>query len=140
MPTQQHRRRRNPLPLRDLHDRLRREQRTPRAPQRTVRRDVDPFFLAEVDDLLLRQGRMVLDLVHGGHDGDLGEEFLEVTLAVVGDADGFDFPCGQELLHALVGRDVGVGAVEVARAVGEFGEEGVISCCPSSDIYIYIYI
>jgi len=137
VPAKQDRRGRNPSLLRDLDDRLGREERAPRAPQRTVRGDVDALLLAEVDNLLLRQGRVVLDLVDGGHDGDVGQQLLEVPLAVVGDANGLDFTRGKELLHTLPGRDVRVGMVDVAGAVGKFGEEGVVSCCRNRHQILY---
>lgn len=128
MPAQKNSRRSNTSPIRNLHNRRRREQRTPRAPQRTVRGDMNTLFFAKVDNFLLREGRVVLDLVNGRDDGRLRQEFLEVLLAVVGDTDGLDLAGAHELLHALPGGDVGVGVVDVAGdAVGEFGEHGVVS-------------
>jgi hypothetical protein len=90
---------------------------------------VNALFLAKVDDFLLGQQRVVLDLVGGGRDGGLGEQLLQVLDRVVCDADGLDL-VGVRLdqgLHVLPGVDVGDAAVEVARAVFELGEEGVVS-------------
>jgi hypothetical protein len=44
---------------------------------------VDAFFLAEVDDFLLRKGRVVFDLVDGGEDGGVREELFEVAFGVL---------------------------------------------------------
>ena len=90
---------------------------------------MDALLLAEVDDLLLWQERVVFDLVGGGDDGGLGEELLEVLDGVVGHADGLDLlrVCLVQLLHVLPCVDVGDGAVEIAVAVFELGEEGVVS-------------
>ena len=128
MPAQKNSRRSNTPLIRNLHNRRRREQRTPRAPQRTVRGDMNTLFFAKVDNLLLRERRVVLDLVDGWHDGRLRQEFLEVLLAVVGDTNRLDLAGAYQLLHALPGGDVRVRVVDVARdAVGEFGEHGVVS-------------
>lgn len=48
-----------------------------------VGHDVDVLVFAKVDNFLLGQLRVVLDLVDGGHDGGVGEEFFEVALAVL---------------------------------------------------------
>jgi hypothetical protein len=53
------------------------------AAEGAVGHDVDALGLAEVDDLVLRQAGVVLDLVDGGDDGGLGQELLEVELAVL---------------------------------------------------------
>lgn len=62
--------------LGDLDDRLSLEERTARAAQGAVGHDVDALGLAQVDDLLLREGWVVLDLVDGGYDGCVGEELF----------------------------------------------------------------
>jgi hypothetical protein len=69
--------------LGDLDDGLGSEERAARAAERAVPHDVDALLLAEVDDLLLREGGVVLDLVDGGDDGGVGEELLEVAFAVL---------------------------------------------------------
>jgi hypothetical protein len=69
--------------LGDLDDGLGREERAARAAERAVPHDVDALLLAEVDDLLLGKGGVVLDLVDGGDDGGVGEELLEVAFAVL---------------------------------------------------------
>lgn len=45
---------------------------------------MDALLAAQVDDLLLAEGRVVLDLVDGGGDGRVGEELLEVAFGVLG--------------------------------------------------------
>jgi len=129
MVTQQHRSGSNAMLLRHLPDLLVLEQRRPRAAQRTVRRDVNALLLAEVNDFLLGQQRVVFDLVGGGDDGGLREELLEVLDRVVGDADGFDLVWVglDEGFEVLPGLDVGYAVVDVAGAVFEFGEERVVS-------------
>lgn len=127
MPAQQNGRWRNPAPLGNLDDGLRGEQGAAGAAQRTVGGDVDALGLAEVNNLLLGQGGVVLDLVDGRDDSGLGKEFLQVLDAVVGDADGADLPGTDELLHALPGGDVAVVMDDVPRAIGQLGEDGVVS-------------
>lgn len=127
VPAQQNSSGSNTALLGNGHDRLGSEQRATGAAQRAVRGDVDALLVAEVDDLLLWQGGVVLDLVGGGDDGGLGQELLQVLDAVVGDADGLDLAGADELLHALPGRDVGVTVDDVPRAVGELGEDGVVA-------------
>ncbi len=83
MVAQQHGRRVDGVLGRDLDDGLGLHQRPARAAQRAVGHDVDALGLAQVDDLLLRQRRVVLDLVDGRDHGAVGEELLEVALAVL---------------------------------------------------------
>lgn len=54
-----------------------------RAAKGAVRHDVNALFPAQVDDLLLRETGVVLDLVHGGDDLGVGEQLLQVLLAVL---------------------------------------------------------
>ena len=44
---------------------------------------MNPLLLTKVDNLLLGQLRVVLDLVDGGDDGGVREEFFEVAFAVL---------------------------------------------------------
>ena len=44
---------------------------------------MDALFLAQVDNLLLGQRRVVLDLVDGGDDGGVWEELFQVAFAVL---------------------------------------------------------
>ncbi len=83
MVTQQHLSRRHTVLLSNSDDRLGSEERPARAAQWAVGHDVDALLLAEVDDLLLGERRVVLDLVDGGDDGGVGEELLEVAFAVL---------------------------------------------------------
>lgn len=128
VPTQQHRRRSYTPLLRNLHHGLGREQRTTGRSQWTIRLDQNTFGLAEIDNFLLRQVRMVLNLVCGGHNGCFGQQLLEIGHTEVGDANGLDFACGRQFLHVFPSVDVVVAEDHVARdAVGEFGEEGMVS-------------
>lgn len=99
------------------------------AAQRAVRGNMDTLVFAEIDDFLLRQKRVVLDLVRGWCDGRFREQPLHVLDRVVCDADCLDFVwvLVDELLHILPCLDVGDAVVDVAGAVFEFGEEGVVS-------------
>jgi len=73
---QQHRRRLDAVLLGDPHHRLGREEGTPRAAERRVGHDVDAVGTAEVHDLLLWKGGMVLDLVDGWDYGAMREELV----------------------------------------------------------------
>jgi hypothetical protein len=149
MITQQNSGRLDAMFLGDLDDRLGAEERAARAAQRAVGHDVDALFLAKVDNLLLRERRVVLDLVDGGNDGGVGEELFKVALAVlftrgkevrcgsidegwgegetnVGNADGPGFARLEQLLHLLPSVDVVVAADDVTLAIGEFGEAVVV--------------
>lgn len=70
---------------------------------------------------------MILDLVRSGHDCRLCEQFLKEGDGEIGYADCFDFSAGEELFEGFVGVDVGYAGIEIAGAVGEFWEEGVVS-------------
>jgi hypothetical protein len=87
------------------------------------------LVLAEVDNVLLRQKRVVLDLVCGGYDCRLREQLLHVLVRVICDADGLDFigVLLDEFLHVLPCVNVRDAVVDVAGAVFEFGEERVVS-------------
>lgn len=126
MPAQQNRGRSNAALLGNSDNRLSSKQRAAGTAQRTVSGDVDALLVTEVDNLLLGQGRVVLDLVGGGDDGGLGQELLKVLDAVVGDTDGLDLAGAHELLHTLPGGDVGVAVDDIPRAVGQLGEDGVV--------------
>lgn len=139
MPAQQNSRRRHPALLGNLDDGLRGEQGAAGAAQGTVGGDVNALGLAEVDNLLLGQGGVVLDLVDGRDNGGLGKEFLQVLDAVVGDADGADLAGAEELLHALPGGDVAVVVDDVPRAIGQLGEDGVVSCKSLSIFFLFAF-
>jgi hypothetical protein len=130
MITQQHGRRSNTMFLRNFEHPFVLEQRRPRATERTVRGNVDALVFAEIYNLLLRQQRVVFDLVDCGHDGRLGEQLLHVFDRVVGHADGLDFVWVRldEFLEVVPCLDVCDAVVDVAGAVGEFGEERVVAC------------
>ena len=128
VPAEKHRGRRHAALLGNGHDRLCGEQRAARAAERAVRGDVNSLLVAVVHNLLLRQRGVVLDLVGGRNHSSLREQLLQVLDTVVGDANGFDLAGADELLHALPGRDVRVAVDNVARAIGELGDHGVVSC------------
>lgn len=83
IPAEQHRRGSDTPPLGHLDHGLRAHHGPARAPEGAVRHDVDALLAAQVDDLLLAEGRVVLDLVDGGGDGRVGEELVEVALGVL---------------------------------------------------------
>ena len=72
---------------------------------------------------------MVFDLVDSGRDGGLCEQLLHVLDRVVCDANGLDLVGVRldQLLKVLPCLDVRDAVVDVAGAVFEFGEEGVVS-------------
>lgn len=117
VPAKQNRSRRNTALLGNLDDRLSREQGATGATQGTVGGNVDALLVTEVDNLLLGQRGVILDLVYGWNDGSLGEEFLQVLDTVIGDTNGADLACSDELLHTLPGGDVAVVVDDVAGAV-----------------------
>lgn len=84
MVAEQHGGRRDALSLGNLDHGLGAHHGPAGAPQGAVGYDVDALFLAQVDNLLLGQARVVLDLVDGGDDGGVGEKLLEVLDAVLG--------------------------------------------------------
>jgi hypothetical protein len=91
---------------------------------------MNTLLFAEINDFLLREKRVVLDLVGSGNDSRLCEQLLEVLDRVVCNADGLDFVgVGlDELLEVLPCVDVGYAVVDVAGAVWKLGEEGVVAC------------
>lgn len=72
---------------------------------------------------------MVLDLVCGGYNCCFCEQFFEEGDGEVCYANGFYFSTWEELFEGFVGIYVGYACVEIAGAVGEFGEEGVVAWC-----------
>lgn len=86
---------------------------------------MDALLLAEIDNLLLRKAWVVLDLVDCRHDGSMWQELLQVSLAVIGDTDSFDFPGAHQLLHVLPGIDVGAIEPEITRPICELWEQFV---------------
>jgi hypothetical protein len=121
---------------RDLDHRLGLHDRTASGPERAVRHDVDALFLAQVHDLLLRQRRVVLDLVHCRDDGGFWEQLLQVLFAVlsgefssaehaprrkrthVADTDRLCLAGRWQRLHLLPRVHMVVRADDVSRAVG----------------------
>lgn len=103
------------------------EQRAARAAERAVRHDLDALALAEVDEVVLGQGRVVLDLVRGGHDLGLGEELLEVDPAVVAHAHGLRLARLDQAFHLLPRGDVVMVPGHVALPVGQLGEAVVVA-------------
>jgi hypothetical protein len=127
MKTQQNGNRRDIVFLGNLNHRLRSCQRASSTTQRAVGGDVDPLRLAKVDDFLLREGRVVLDLIDGGHSCSVGKQLLQVADAVVRNADCSDLACLQQLLHFFPCLYVGPILDDIARAVWEGGKPVVVS-------------
>jgi len=98
------------------------------APQRAVSRDMNPLFLAEIYNFLLREERVVLDLIGRWNDSSLGEKLFEILDRVVGYTDSFDFVRVRldERLETLPRLDVVSGLVNVPRAIGQLWEEWVV--------------
>ena len=115
--------------LGDLVDTLVLEQRRASAAQGAICGNVDALFLAKVNDFLLWAQRVVLDLVDGGDNGSLGEQLLQVLNRVVGHTNRLDLLRVRldQLLEVLPCVLVGDGAVDVAGAVFELGEERVVA-------------
>jgi hypothetical protein len=124
---QQDRNRANALLLRQRYNRLSRLQRTPGAAQGAIRDDVDALLPAQVDDLGLRQRRVVLDLVDGGDDLSHGEQLLEVLLAVVADADGLDLAAVDECFHLLPCLAVVPAVDHITGSIRELREAVVVA-------------
>lgn len=113
--------------LSNLHHRFRCEHRASRTTERAVSRDMDALRLTEIHDLLLRQGWMVLDLVHGGDHCRVRKQLFQVSQTVVRNADGLYLACREQLLHLLPCLDMGPVADDIAGAIGELGELLVVS-------------
>jgi hypothetical protein len=127
MITQQHRSRLNIMFLGHLLNLLLLEKRAPRTSQRTIRSNQNPLFLAVIHNFLLRQIRVVFDLIACGSDGCDLHQFFKVRDGKIAYADCFCFSGGEEGFHVFPGLGVGGGSVEVAGAVGVFGEVWVIA-------------
>ena len=106
MPTQQHRPGLNAMFPRHRDNPGITHERGSRTAQRRVRRDVDPFLPAEIHNIVLRQVRMVFDLIHGWRDLGGLQELCEVAHAVVADAYGAGLACGEEGFHLRPGLRV----------------------------------
>lgn len=76
MPAQQDRRRVHVSFPCNLHNRFRSEKRTARGPQWTVRLDNNALLFTEIDDFLLRQLRVVFNLVCCWDDSGFGEQLF----------------------------------------------------------------
>lgn len=122
MPAQKNGRRAHSSLLCNFYNRLCSKQGASGAPQRTVGGNVDTLLFTEIDNLLLRESRMILDLVHCWDDGRVRQQLLKVEFAVVGDANRFYFAGPKKLFHILPCRDVGVAVVDITRAIWKLGE------------------
>lgn len=140
----------NALLLSKLDHRRRRHDGATGTSKRAVSHDVDALFVAQVDNLLLRQARVVFDLIDSGNNLGMGKEFLEVLLAIlarsqplqrreeahvahlsqstyIAHPNGLGFATCQNLLHLLPGLDVAPALDNVARAIGMSRELVVIA-------------
>lgn len=92
--------------LRNFRDPLFVEQRTSGTTQGAVGRNMYPLLFAKVNNILLWEVRMVFNLVYGWYYRDVWEELAQISDAVVGDTNGFDFAGFEEVFHLFVGLDV----------------------------------
>lgn len=105
------------------------EKRRPCATEGAVGGDVNALLLAEINNLLLGQERVILDLIGSRHNGGLCEQLFKVLDGVVGNTDGLDLlGVGlDQLLEVLPCVDMCDGVVDVTAAVLELREKGVVS-------------
>lgn len=99
----------------------------------TPRGETDVAGAAVVVERLALQVRMKLDLVHGGDDFGLGQEFVEVRDHVVADADGFDAAGALEFFHGaprglMLSFDGPVEEIEIKVVESEFGHAVLEGC------------
>lgn len=127
MPAKKNRSRRDTALLGHLDNGLSSEERTAGTAKGTVGSNVNALLLAEVDNLLLRQGGVILDLVGGRDDCYLGQKLLQILDTVVGDTDGLDFARTDQLLHVLIGGDMAVAVDDVPAAISQLGENVVVT-------------
>lgn len=88
---------------------------------------MDTLALAEVDDLLLRQERVVLDLVSSRNDGRARQQLLEVWNAEVGNTNGLCLAGCRDLFQLLPRLNVGPLRIQITRAIGVLRNIGVIA-------------
>jgi hypothetical protein len=69
--------------LGNLRDRSLIHHRCSCATQWTICCNVDPFRFAEVDDVLLREGRVILNLIDRRHDRSVRKQFFKIFHTVV---------------------------------------------------------
>jgi hypothetical protein len=83
MVAQQDSRRADVVLLSNLEDVFVLEQGAASASKWTVSHDMDTLLFAEIHNLLLRQGGMVLNLIDCRNNSGLGKKLLQVLLAVL---------------------------------------------------------
>lgn len=96
----------NMMFLRQFDYRLIGKQRTTRTAERAVGRNEDTLRLAELYNFLLRQQRMILDLVDSRHNISFRQQFFEERLAEVCHPNRLRFASLQQLFHLLVSLDI----------------------------------
>jgi hypothetical protein len=126
MVAQQHTSSRDVMFLRDGKHFLLLEQRAASATKRTVSSNVNAFLLAKVNNLLLRQERVILDLVDSGRGLCTLEQLGQERNTVVADANvaGLLLRKG---FHSLPSLDMRPCCLEIARAVRVLGEAIVVA-------------
>lgn len=98
------------------------------AAEGAVGSDVDTLGLAEVHNFLLRQIRVVLDLVGRRSDLSLLEKSLQEGNREVGNANGLCLARLWQLLELLPGLDEVPRLVQVTGTVRKLGDGGVVAC------------
>lgn len=127
MPAQQHSRRLNTVLLRNLHHPLIPHEGAPSRPQRRVRHDVDTLLLAQIHNLLLRQQRVVLNLVHRRHDLRLRQQLLQIPLGVVTHPDRLGLARLDQLLQLLPRINMVILLDDIPRPIRQHGELVVVA-------------
>ena len=129
-PRDEHLRRRRTQPIGDLphlgviHELL---QAREVVPEGAVRGDVDVVLLGVLDQVVLGEEGVALDLVDDRDDAGGFDDAFDVLDREVGDADGAHFAFGEDGFHLGPGLAQGPVADDVAVAVRERGERGVVA-------------
>lgn len=88
---------------------------------------MDTLFLAQIDNLLLWQRRMVFNLVDRWDNRGFGQQLFQILHTVIGNSDGLGLAGLGNFLKFLPSLRVGPVCEEIAGTVGMFGEFLIIS-------------